>query len=426
MKKEFSKIKRISGELSFGGDKSVSHRAVIFAGMADGRSRLTNLSSSDDVKSTIECMAALGVKFETDSSVLTVVGNGINGLREPKNDLYSGNSGTTARLLSGVLARQKFSTILTGDSSLSERPMKRIVDPLTEMGARFECSPKCTLPITIFPAENPRAIQYKMPVPSAQVKSAVLLAGLFGEEATSVIENLPSRDHTERMLNLPVEEAEGGLKISASQKYYPTAREYDIPGDVSSAAFFIVAALIADGSELMIRNVLLNEGRTGFIEVLQEMGSLFKFEEFKLLSNEFAGNIIVRQCGLKNVNIPKEKIPSIIDEAPILAVAGLFAEGDFVLRNAGELRVKETDRINAVCRNMELLGLDVEEFDDGFRIGGSIKNRSVTFNSYGDHRIAMAFSVLSAILGGCAVDSFESVSVSNPEFAEMFESVSEL
>ncbi|MCF8412118.1 MAG: 3-phosphoshikimate 1-carboxyvinyltransferase [Melioribacteraceae bacterium] len=416
---------KVNGELEFKGDKSISHRAVLFSAMAEGDSVIKNLSHSEDVFSSLKCLNQLGINHKFENDQLTVSGKGIFGFTKSNSPLDSGNSGTTARLLSGILAMQKFDSEIVGDESLSRRPMKRITEPLEMMGAKFESNENITLPLKILPSNSLRPINYKLPVASAQIKSAVLLAGLHLDEKTSVIELLPSRDHTERMLELNGIEVDGGIQVFSSKKDYPKAHKYIVPGDISSAAFFIILCLLKNDSELRIKNILLNEGRTGFIEILQAMGAVFKFENFKICSNEFTGDLIVKSFNLKNIVVPKEKIPSIIDEIPILAVAGIFAEGDFEIRNCKELRVKETDRISSLCKNFKEAGLKVTEFEDGFRLEGSVTNTSPKYNSFGDHRIAMAFAILGALTTGCEIENFECAKISNPEFILQLNSITE-
>lgn len=425
MKRQFDKINFVKGELSFAGDKSISHRAVFFSSMAEGKSVIKNISSSEDVKSTQRVFSELGVEFFIDNHDFIVKGKGKKKFNAPLKNLDCGNSGTTARLLAGLLAAQDFASTIIGDESLSQRPMKRIIEPLRLMGGKIESSGS-TLPIRIHPTDSLKAIEYSLPVASAQVKSSILIAGLHIEDETKVVENFITRDHTERMLGLPFHYINTQKMILSSDKYYPIAKEYFIPGDISSAAFFIVLALLSRGSELLIKNVSLNPTRTGFIELLKKMNADIRTENIKESSNEPFGDLVIYSSDLKNVFIEKDLIPNIIDEIPILSIAGIFADGFFEIRNCEELRFKESDRIKAVCENLKLLGLDVEEFQDGFRISGKIKNTNVNFKSYNDHRIAMAFSVLALLLGGkCTVEGTECVAISNPEFFEQIDKVTQ-
>jgi 3-phosphoshikimate 1-carboxyvinyltransferase len=419
MKKEFQKIKSVNGELNLTGDKSISHRAVIFSGMAKGKSQIANLSQGQDVISTMVIMHKLGASIYTKDRKVIIGGCGFKGFKNIKTELDCGNSGTSARLISGLLGAQKHTYSLVGDESLSKRPMERVIEPLTKMGVEIKTDESLTLPFTITPAKNINNITYEMPVASAQVKSAILIAGLHSDNETVVIENERTRNHTEQMLGLPIKNEFDKIISSSSLKYYPNHNEYFIPGDISTSAFHIVLALLTPNSELRINSVSLNPTRTGFIEVLKEMGADISYEEIKYSSNEPYGNVIVKSSQLKNIKIDSEIIPNIIDEIPILTIAGIFANGDFEIRNAKELRIKESDRIKSICYNLKLLGLQVEEFDDGFVISGEIKKSNITFESFGDHRIAMAFAILCMLSeNGGEVNDFECVNISNPKFEE--------
>lgn len=423
MKRSFSKIKSVKGELSFAGDKSISHRAIFFSAMANGKSAIKNISLSEDVKSTQKVFSELGVEFYIDKSDLVVTGRGKKRFLPPNNFLDCGNSGTTARLSSGLLIAQNFSSTLIGDESLSKRPMQRVIEPLKLMGGNIESS-NSTLPIIINPTETLKSIEYELPVASAQVKSSVLIAGLHLSDHTKIIENFVTRDHTERMLELPVERIDNKKIITASENFYPVAKEYFIPGDISSSAFFIILALLSNNSELIIKNVSLNPTRTGFIDLLRKMNGNIQIENVKHSSNEPYGDIIVKSSSLKNIQIDESLIPNIIDEIPILTIAGIFAEGNFEIHNCKELRYKESDRIQAICSNLKLTGLEVYEYDDGFSIGGKIKNTNLTFNSFNDHRIAMAFSILAMLIGNNSiVDGIECVAISNPDFYSQLEQI---
>ena len=417
MRKKFDKIKQVKGELTLAGDKSISHRAVIFSAMAYGKSNIKNISLGEDVKSTQKIMEQLGAQIITNDNELNINGCGFKGFKNPELELNCGNSGTSARLIAGLLASQEFTSTLIGDESLSKRPMKRVIGPLKKMGTKFTSNENLTLPLTIKPNRRILPLKYKMPIASAQVKSAILIAGLHSDDDTVVVENFRTRNHTERMLGLPIKIIDENIISSSNKKYYPSANEYFIPGDISSAAFHIVLTLLTPNSELLLKDVSLNPTRIGFIEVLKKMGGQIIFEDIKSSSNEEYGNVIVKSSHLRNIEIDLEIISNIIDEIPILTIAGLFAEGDFVIKNATELRYKESDRINAVCSNLKSNGVDVEEFEDGYLINGTIKNLKPVFQSFNDHRIAMAFAILSMILeNGGEVDGFECVNISNPQF----------
>ena len=425
MIQSFNKINKVSGSLSLSGDKSISHRALLISSLADGKSKIKNLSDSDDVRSTIICLEALGIEIESIKNETIVIGRGFRGYHKPLKPLYAGNSGTTARLLAGILSSQKFESVITGDSSLSSRPMKRVITPLTQMGSKIKGSIDGKLPLKIFPSENFQAIRYNMPVTSAQVKSAILFAGLHLEDETLVIESQQTRNHTETLLDLSVIKDSGITTSSVSKRNYPEPKEYFIPGDISSAMFCVVLTLLTKNSELLIKDVSLNPSRIECLNLLIRMGGDIQIVEKGKSNNEVYGDVYINSSDLSNVRIEKEIIPLIIDEIPILAVAGICAEGVFELRDASELRVKESDRIKAICANLLKIGLDVEEFDDGFKVSGSIKKQSETFDSYGDHRIAMAFAILSSLLkDGGEVEGFESVSVSNPDFLKQLNSIS--
>ncbi len=302
--------------------------------------------------------------------------------------------------------------------------MKRIITPLAAMGGKISASENFTLPLKIFPSEKLNPISYELPVASAQIKSAVLLAGLHLEDETCVIEKLPSRDHTERMLGLEVEENENKKLIYSSKKNYPEPKEYFVPSDISTAAFFIILTLSTNDSELRIKHISLNPTRTGILSILNDMGANIEIENIKNAASEPYGDLIIKNGVLKNIGIKEEIVPNIIDEIPILSVAGIFAEGKFEIRNAKELRGKESDRIKALCENYKKLGLEVEEYEDGFSIDGRIKNNLVTFDSYDDHRIAMAFSILSLLLKeGGKVNNFECVKISNPNFLSQLKQI---
>ncbi|MGA7721884.1 MAG: 3-phosphoshikimate 1-carboxyvinyltransferase [Ignavibacteriaceae bacterium] len=424
MLQEFNKIEKVEGTLELPGDKSISHRSVMFASMAKGKSRIYNLSNGEDVKSSQKCFMQLGAEINNKNKFIEIKGRGFKEFIKPDAPLDAGNSGTTTRLISGILIAQDFESVITGDESLSQRPMKRIITPLTAMGGRITATEKFTLPLTISPSGWISPIYYELPVASAQVKSAVLLAGLHCKGTTSVFEKLPSRDHTEKMLGLSTKITDAGKISYASQSDYPESKEYFVPSDISTAAFFIVLTLLSDNSELRIKDVSLNETRTGILTVLKQMGAKIETEDEKTIAGEAMGDVKVKSSNLINIEIPAKLIPNIIDEIPVLAIAGIFAEGEFKLKHAAELRGKETDRIKAICHNLKMLGLKVEEVEDGFSFSGEIKNYSQVFESFGDHRIAMAFGILSLIMpGGGKVNSFECAAISNPDFMNQLKQI---
>lgn len=425
MIQEFEKIKNITGELVLLGDKSISHRAVMIASLSKGKSSIYNLSNSVDVLSTRNCFSQLGVSIIDAGDKVEIIGRGYNGFVKSKHELYAGNSGTTARLLLGVLSGQNFSSVITGDNSLSLRPMRRIIEPLASMGVKSEAVLNQFLPIKIYPPKEIIPIKYELPVASAQVKSAILLAGLHCDNPTEVIENIPTRNHTELMLGLKIIRNDQKIISVVSKGNYPEASEYFIPSDISTASFFIVLTLLTKRSELLIKNISLNETRTGILKILQAMGGRIEILNENIFNGEKRGDLFIKSSELQNVKINKTIIPNIIDEIPILAVAGLFADSSFEIINASELRKKESDRINSICHNFRLLGLTVSEYEDGFKLDGSIKNKKIIFDSFGDHRIAMAFSILSLLLNdGAAVNNFECVNISNPYFINQLKSIS--
>lgn len=414
---EFKRPGVIRGELTLPGDKSISHRAVLFSALAQGESTIRNLSRAEDVQSSISCIRALGAECSFHDGIYSINSPGLSGFTKPGGELYAGNSGTTARLLAGILAVLPFESVITGDESLSRRPMKRVMQPLSLFGTRFEAAEGDRLPLKIIPAKKLNPVRYELPVASAQIKSAVLLAGLGLEERSQVIEKIQSRDHTERMLQLPFSEVNGVRFISSSSEFLPEPETYFVPGDISSAAFFVVAALLIPGSELLINNVTVNPTRTGYIRHLQEMGADISFEDIRTSASEPYGNIRIRAVELKNVPIAPELIPNLIDEIPILAVAGYFSKGDFEVRGAEELRVKESDRIAALLHNFKAAGARIEEFPDGFRLSRGKEAASPVFESFHDHRIAMAFAIYSLLLEeGGKIDNFDCVKISNPDF----------
>ena len=417
-------FKHVPTEISVPGDKSISHRSVMFAGLCDGPTVIENFLPSEDCLASMKAMIALGADVETlgqtangKSLTLSVTGHGMK-LREPASAIDCGNSGTTMRLLSGILAAQPFETKLFGDESLSKRPMKRVADPLRAMGAQFEGhGEKICAPITIRGGAL-QAIRYPLPVASAQVKSAVLLAGLQAPGKTIVVEPAPTRDHTERLLahfGVKCLSNQGEVSIYGGQQL--TARDLTVPGDISSAAFWMVAVAAIRDAQITLPNVGLNATRTGVINVLLRMGA--QITDFVTNSHgEPIGNITVKGGDLNGTVIAGAEIPNVIDELPILAVAGALARGQTVIRDARELRVKETDRIAAVAHNLRLMGVPVDEFDDGMEITGGAQLKGVKLDSFGDHRIAMAFAVAGMFAEGVTtIENTDCIATSYPGFS---------
>lgn len=402
------------------GDKSISHRAIMISALSNGECCITNFLEGEDCLSTMEAMRKLGVEIEHPEPG-TVIVHGCKGqFQAPESDLDCGNSGTTIRLLAGILAAQPFSCRMTGDASLSKRPMGRVIEPLRLMGAELEAEgTKQTLPLRITGSKL-NGITYEMPVASAQVKSAILLAGLFAEGKTTVIEPAVCRDHTERMLkHFLVRTMRDGNAISTYGGQIPESRDFAVPGDISSAAFWLVAAAAQPNSRLLIENVGLNPTRTGILGVLVRMGARIREVVDDLNQGEHCGTIDIKGSYLRGVEISGDTIANVIDEIPILAVAGALAEGKTVIRDAKELRVKETDRIAAVASNLRAMGVEVEEFEDGMEITGGMELRGARLPSYGDHRIAMAFAIAGLFAKGeTIIEDVECVSTSYPTFEE--------
>jgi 3-phosphoshikimate 1-carboxyvinyltransferase len=436
--------RRIRGRLRFPGDKSISHRAAIIAALAVGRSTLENYSTSEDCARTLRCLRTLGVMIEKEGPQVRVTGKGCNGFIEPRAPLDCGNSGSTMRMLAGVLAGQDFVSVLVGDDSLSARPMRRIIEPLELMGARIS-SETGRAPLGILGRKPLAPVHYLMPIPSAQVKSCLLLAGLNARGRTRVIEKGgPTRDHTERMLRwfgVAVEtkqEQDGDalreeLAVEGPASF--TARDLSIPGDISSAVFFIAAAALVPRSELVIEDVGVNPTRRQILSTLAELRADVKVFEERELCNETVGTIRVR--GGEGYLAPAEGshaniiegslITQLIDELPMLAVIGTQVRGGLTIRDASELRVKESDRIAAVVVNLRAMGAEVEEYKDGLMVGGPIRLRGAKLDAFGDHRIAMAFTIAALIAEGESeiARAAGSVGVSFPEFFRMLESVVE-
>ncbi|MFQ6091556.1 MAG: 3-phosphoshikimate 1-carboxyvinyltransferase [bacterium] len=420
--------RRVVGTITVPGDKSISHRAVILGSLSEGRCRVRNFLSSCDCLSTVACMRGLGVDIiEKGETTLEIGGLGLGGLREPGDVLNVSNSGTTARLLAGLLAGQPFHSVLTGDDSLRRRPMLRVVAPLREMGARiFGRQNGRFAPLSIIGGDL-KPISYSMPVASAQVKSAVLLAGLYAQGQTVVREPSPTRDHTERMLRLmggEVEAIDGGLKISGGGELSPI--DIAVPGDISSAAFFLVAALLCPDSKLIMTGVGVNPTRTGMIDVLQKMGANISITNHRTEGGEPVADLEAESSGLQGIEIEGKTIPRVIDELPIIAVAATQAKGRTVVRGAEELRVKETDRIRAIVQELSKMGSKIGEQPDGFTIEGPTPLRGARCQSRGDHRIAMALAVAGLVAEHeTYIEGTECVEVSFPGFFQILEKVSQ-
>ena len=421
MDKIVSKAKYLRGEISVPGDKSISHRSVMIGAISDGVTEISGFLKAADPLSTLSCFQSLGIDHKFENEKLYIYGKGLHGLRHSPMMLDAGNSGTTIRLISGILAGQKFSTQISGDQYLVKRPMKRIIDPLIKMGAHISATEKFTAPLTIRSVDSLHAVDYELPIASAQVKSAVLFAGLYANGTTRVIEHEPSRDHTERMLNLTPQKENGKTVISITGGMKLEAKQFVVPSDPSSAAFFIVAGLIVPNSELKIKNVGMNPTRIGFLSVLKQLHANITIENERTIGGELLADIIVKSSDLtSNCSLSGDIIPNIIDEIPILSIAAANAVGKFEVRGAQDLRNKETDRIEAICFNLRKMGLEVEEYNDGFAFESKKDLLSSEFNSFDDHRIAMAFGIGGLALNGeSKIINSECVSISFPTFWEI-------
>ena len=390
----------LRGEISVPGDKSISHRSIILASLAEGESTISGLLEGEDCLATIEVFKKMGIDISSKKGVYSVIGNGLQGLKEPNEALDFGNSGTSIRLCAGLLSSQNFSSLLTGDKSLSTRPMRRVVDPLNAMGADLAATDEGTLPIKVSPVKSLHAIEYSLPVASAQVKSCLMLAGLFAEGETKITEKTITRDHTERMFieyGLPVEIKPSGqsrtISVNKASRIYP--QDIKVPGDFSSASFFILAALICPDSSIKIKNVGINETRIGFLHALRHMGANIELINVKNTS-EATADILVKTSSLKGISLNTALVANMIDEMPAFFVAAALAEGITIVKDAKELRTKESDRLQAMADSLNAFGIKNELSKDGIvihGIGSEGTLNSAEIDSYGDHRIAMASAI---------------------------------
>jgi len=415
----------VKGEVSVPGDKSISHRSVMLGAIANGVTTVRGFLRGEDNMATMAAFRAMGMRIEDDGETVTIHGKGLHGLKEPEDIIDCGNSGTSIRLLTGLLAGQSFFSVVTGDQYLRKRPMKRVVEPLARMGARIMGRDKCTLAPLAVNGGALNAIGYESPVSSAQVKSAIMLAGLYADGETSVREPHLSRDHSERMFRLfgaSLDVFKNGVTVRGGTEL--TGQEINVPGDISSAAFFIVAALITPGSELLIRNVGINPTRTGIIDILRSMGGRIDLLNERDVSGEPVADILVCSSQLKAIDISGSVVPRAIDEFPAICVAAACAEGRTTVRDARELRVKETDRISAMATNLRVLGVEVEECADGMDILGAERLGGGSVESFGDHRIAMSLSIASLVSqGGITIGDVDCVATSFPTFFPLLEQV---
>lgn len=414
-------MNRLKGEANVAKDKSISHRGIMLGSIAKGKTTVRNFLKSADCLATIDCFRRLGVKIEENGDDVTVYGVGINGLKKPNGVLNAENSGTTTRLLSGILAGCDFQSEITGDESLKKRPMKRIIEPLSLMGADIESNDgKCPLKIK---GGRLKGIEYSLPVPSAQLKSAIILAALNADCETVIYEKTKSRDHTERMLkamgaDISVEKN----KITVRKTTTLNPIDMTVPCDISSAAFFMVGASVLEGSDIILKNVGLNETRSGIIDALVKMGGSIEILNKKTVCGEEVGDIHVKYAPLRGTVVSGEIIPRLIDEIPIIAVAASVADGETIIKDAGELRVKESDRIKTILEMLTSAGVKTKELEDGFIVYGNAKINGATYNSHKDHRIAMSAKILSLLTDEPSeIIDYDCVNVSFPDFQKTLE-----
>lgn len=428
--KTITKASGLRGEVTIPGDKSISHRSIMFGSLARGTTEITNFLEGADCLSTIDCFRKMGINIEKKQNHILVNGNGLRGLTEPTDILNVGNSGTTTRLISGILAGQSFTSVLSGDDSLNSRPMGRIMTPLNSMGANIiSINNNNCAPLKIIPGKL-HGIDYISPVASAQVKSAILLAGLYADGETCVTEPALSRNHTELMLN--------GFGASVSTTLHPDGtatahikpceelygQKINVPGDISSAAYFIAAGLLVPDSELLVKNVGINETRAGFIKVCEMMGADITLLNKKIQGGEPTADVLVKTSQLKGCTVEGDIIPTLIDEIPMIAVMAAFAEGTTIIKDAAELKVKETNRIDTVVNNLKAMGADIAPTDDGMIIEGTGHLNGSDIESYLDHRIAMAFAI-AALAAECEtrIHNSQCVDVSYPQFFDTIETI---
>lgn len=420
MDKVISSRTGLNGKIKIPGDKSISHRAVMFGSLAKGDTEITGFLRGDDCMSTISCFKKLGIDIEVTDDKVIVHGKGINGLTAPSETLDVGNSGTTIRLISGILAAQNFDSTLNGDASIQKRPMNRVIKPLSQMGAEIESTNNGYAPLTIH-GKKLKAMEYTMPVASAQVKSSILLASLFAEGTTTIIEPVASRDHTEIMLNYfgaNIKNENGVITSTPVEELY--GKNLEVPGDISSAAFFMVAGLVVPNSHIIIENVGINPTRTGIIDALKAMSGYVEIINERKSGGELVGDIEVKTSKLKATTLEGSIIPRMIDEIPVFAVAALCAEGTTVVKDATELKVKESNRIATMSQELGKMGVVIEETDDGMIIKGNQKLKGATVYSHLDHRVAMSCAIASLIADGeTTITDADCVGISFPNFYEL-------
>lgn len=419
---EYKNTKPLKGELSIPGDKSISHRAIMFGSLAKGTTQVSHFLQGADCLSTISCFQKLGISIENNGSNIQIHGKGLHGLTAPSTILDCGNSGTTTRLISGILSGQNFSSTLTGDASIQKRPMKRIMDPLGQMGARItslhqnNCAP--------FTIEGGRlkGISYQSPIASAQVKSAILLAGLYADGETSVTEPYVSRNHTEIMLRFfGADVSTQDTTATIQPEPVLEGQKISVPGDISSAAYFIAAGLLVPGSEILLKNVGINPTRAGILEVVKNMGGNVSLLNINTDNGEETADLLIQSSSLHGTTVGGAIIPTLIDEIPIIAIMAAFAEGTTIIKDAAELKVKESNRIQVMVDNLSAMGCDIEGTEDGMIIHGGKPLHGATIDSYKDHRIAMSFAVASLLAEGeTSIIDGNCVDISFPTFYQDF------
>ncbi len=427
MKRIINKSSSLNGAITVPGDKSISHRAVMLGALSNGTTHISGFLTGEDCLSTVDCFRKMGIEIEINNTDVTVHGKGLHGLTKPNETLCVGNSGTTLRLMTGILSAQKFSCNITGDESIQKRPMDRVSIPLSLMGADIsgtEKNGKLCAPLSINGKEL-KAVEYKLPVASAQVKSAILLAAMYAKGETSIIEPEATRDHTEIMLNyLGADIKHSGTKITCTPVNELYGKDIFVPGDISSAAYFITAGLICPKSQITIKNVGVNPTRTGITDVYKQMGADIVFSNEKILCGESVADITVKTSNLKGTVIGGDTIPRLIDEIPVIAVAACFAQGTTVIKDAQELKVKESNRIKTVVEELSKMGADIKETDDGMIINGTGALNGAVTESHNDHRIAMSCAVAGLMSHGTTeINNSQCVDISFPGFFELLESL---
>ncbi|MGB9720543.1 MAG: 3-phosphoshikimate 1-carboxyvinyltransferase [bacterium] len=418
------KCSKSAGAIAVGGDKSITHRSLILGAIGEGRTIIYNYSRAQDCVSTLRCLQMMNVEIAVNKKNIVVNGRGLYGLDEPQDVLDCGNSGTTMRLLSGLLAGQRFFSILTGDESLRKRPMKRIIEPLRQMGARINSRKDGYSPLSINGFQL-KGIRYRLPVASAQVKSALMLAGLYANSKTTITEPVLTRDHTERIFRFfGIKFCKSGNDITVFPNQQFRGRTLIIPNDISSASFFIVLGILTAKNGLVLKNTGINPLRNGMIEILKEAGARIEFENHRKTGGEPIADIVVKKSEISPFLISDKMIPRLIDEIPVLAVLATQLNGRSVIKDAQELRVKETDRITAISTELKKLGADIVEIEDGLIINGPTRLKGTVCNSHNDHRIAMALTIAGLIAEGkTIIENAECIRISFPDFVELLKEV---